>query len=307
MLSSGPHPIRAAIWMVGTVISFSVMAVAGREATIDLDIFEILLYRSLAGLAIVLVIAACTRTLSEIRISHFGLHLVRNACHLSGMLLWFYAISAITFAQVFALEFSTPLWTAILAPLFIAERLTPTRKWTAIAGFIGILIVARPGLAEISPGLLAAACCAIGFAGAAVATKSLVRVASVTCILFWMVAIQAVLCLVLAGIDGQVDLPPSSSIFPLAFVSLAGLTAHYCLTKALSLAPAVVVMPLDFFRLPIIAVVGLLLYAEPLDALVMMGAGIIIASNIVNIRSEARISRQDRQREMNIVENSTGR
>ena len=175
-----------------------------------------------------------------------------------------------------------------MAAIFIRERLTPSRKWTALAGFAGILIVARPGLAEISPGVVAAAGCAIGFAGAAVATRVLVRHASVTCILFWMAAMQSVMCAALAAMDGRIDLPGPGSVIPLFFISIAGLAAHFCLTKALSVAPAIVVMPLDFVSLPLIAVVGMLFYNEPLDFLVLVGAGVIIASNVVLIRSESR-------------------
>ncbi|MEZ5450977.1 MAG: EamA family transporter, partial [Thiolinea sp.] len=110
------HPLRAALWMSGAVLSFSAMAIAGREMAHDLDTFEIMLYRSLIGIVIVVTIATLAGTLGQIRRRRFGLHLIRNLSHFAGQNLWFYAVTLLPFAQVFALEFSTPLWVALLAP-----------------------------------------------------------------------------------------------------------------------------------------------------------------------------------------------
>lgn len=274
--------------MAGVVASFTIMAVAGREASFELDPIELLLYRSIFGILTVLAICAARRRIDDIRTSRFGLHVVRNIFHFSGTVLWFYAVFTIPLAQVFALEFSTPLWAAVLAPFFLGERLTLMRKATIAVGFAGILVVARPGAMELSPGVAAAALCAVGFAVSAITTRRLVRDASVTCILFWMAVMQAAVSLGIAGFDGEIALPSRASALPLLLVSITGLTAHYCLTTALRLAPAVVVMPLDFARLPIIAIVGMIVYAEALDAFVIAGACIIMGANYINIRNEAK-------------------
>ena len=178
----------------------------------------------------------------------------------------------------------------MLAPLFIGERLTRVRIATAVAGFVGILIVARPGVVAISPGVLAAILCAVGFAGSAVATRKLVGNASVTNILFWMVVMLAVCSAVIAGSDGKIAVPSWQTVDSLIVVSIAGVSAHYFLSSALSIAPAVVVMPMDFLRLPTIAVIGALFYGELLDPAVLIGAAIILAANFVNIRAETRTS-----------------
>ncbi len=278
--------------MAGVVASFTIMAIAGREASFELDPIELLLYRSIFGIAAVLAICAAKRRIDDIRTSRLGLHAVRNMFHFSGTVLWFYAVFTIPLAQVFAFEFSTPLWAAVLAPFFLGERLTLTRKATIAVGFAGILVVARPGAMELTPGVAAAALCAVGFAVSAIATRRLVRDASVTCILFWMAVMQTAISLAIAGFDGDIAVPSRASALPLLLVSVTGLTAHYCLTTALRLAPAVVVMPLDFARLPIIAIAGMMIYGEPLDAFVIAGACIIMGANYVNVRNEAKSARK---------------
>ena len=191
-------------------------------------------------------------------------------------------------AQVFALEFSSPLWVALAAPFFLNERLTLIRAVSAILGFGGILIVARPSLTTFDPGLVAAALAAIGFAGSAIFTKMLTRDQSITCIMFWLTAMQAVFGLICAGYDGDIAVP-SAAMWPWVFlVGCAGLLAHFCLTKALTIAPATIVIPFDFLRLPVIAAIGMLVYGEALDIFVLIGAIIIFGANYLNIWTEAK-------------------
>ncbi len=282
------RPLLAALWMTGAILSFSSMAVAGREVSFELDTFEIMLYRSLIGIVIVTAAASATGTLGQIDTRRLPLHFARNVSHFTGQNLWFFAIAVIPLAQVFALEFSQPLWVALLAPLVLAERLTRTRLTAAALGFAGIVIVARPTLDTISPGVVAAAAAAIGFAGSAVMTKRLTRTDSVTKILFWLTVMQAAFGFVCAGIDARIAVPSPASWPWLIVIGTGGLIAHFCLTKALSLAPATVVIPLDFARLPVIAVVGMVLYGEALDWPVFVGAAIIFAANYFNVFSESR-------------------
>ena len=274
--------------MSGTVVSFTCMAVAGREASFELDTFELMTYRSLAGLLIVVCLAALSGRLNRISTAGLGLHATRNVMHFAATNLWLYAVATIPLAQVFTFEFSTPIWAAIMAPFFLRERITVSRVMTLALGFLGILIVARPGFVEMSPGVHAAMLCAVGFAGAAVATRLLVRQADVISVLFWMSAMQSVFSVVLAGYDGDFALPSLTTALPLIVLAVAGVTAHYCLTVALKLAPAVVVMPFDFVRLPLIILVGYLLYSETVDIFIIAGGIIILSANYLNIRNEAR-------------------
>ncbi len=285
------QPIRAAVWMIGAIGAFTSMAVSGRELAAELDTFEIMLYRSVIGIAIVLLVAGLAGTLGQINRRAIHIHLIRNISHFAGQNLWFFAIPLIPLTQVFALEFTSPIWAIFLAVFILGERLNRITILTAALGFVGVLIITRPWDTSLSPGVLAAALAAIGFAGSAVFTRLLTRTQSITCILFWLTVMQAVFGFVLASYDGEVAVP-TSAIWPwVLVVAVAGLVAHFCLTKALSLAPAAVVVPVDFVRLPAIAVVGLVLYGEPLEGIVAIGAIIIFAANYLNIMAETRNSR----------------
>lgn len=275
--------LKAAIWMIGAITAFTTMAVAGRAASTNLDTFEIMLYRSLFGVAIVVIVAGYAGTFSQVRATKLKLHILRNAAHFTGQNLWFYAITVIPLAQVFALEFTTPIWVIVLSPFLIGERITRIGAFAAALGFVGILIVAQPDPHALNGGIVAAALCAIAFALTAIATRKLTRTETITCILFFLTTIQACFGLLFAGYDGDIALPTTQTLPWVITIGIAGLTAHFCMTKALSIAPASVVMPIDFVRLPIIAVVGIVLYQEPVDALIFVGGGLIFAANYLNI------------------------
>ena len=274
--------------MTGAIVSFSSMAVAGRELSDQFDTFEIMLYRSLVGLGIVVAVAYAGGTLRQINRDSLGLHFTRNLAHFTGQNLWFYAVTAIPLAQVFALEFTTPLWVILLSPLLLGERLTGARALAAIIGFSGILVVARPDMTQLNPGIIAAAACAIFFALTIIFTKRLTRTQSITCILFYLTAMQVIMGLVSSGYDGDIARPDLQNLPYVILVGLAGLLAHYCYANALAIAPATVVVPFDFVRLPAIAVIGMLHYNEAVDVWVLVGAAIIFAGNYLNIWVETR-------------------
>jgi len=280
--------MKAATWMIGAIVSFTSMAVAGREVSFELDTFEIMMFRSFIGIAVVMLVAGFAGTLREITRRHMSVQFIRNLCHFTGQNLWFYAITVIPLAQVFAMEFTMPIWAMFLAVFILNEPLTKPRVATAILGFGGILIVARPWGAEIGYGIVFAAIAAMFFAATAVLTRRLTRTESITCILFWLTVLQGIFGVVFAGYDGDISLPSAQTWPWIILIGLAGLVAHFCMTKALSFAPAAIVSPIDFTRLPLIAVVGMLLYNEPIQFSVVIGGLIIFAANYLNIMAETR-------------------
>lgn len=280
--------VKAALWMTGAIASFSSMAVAGRELSSRFDTFEIMMYRSAIGVLVVIICLTATRTWQQINTQQLGLHMVRNLAHFTGQNLWFFAVTLIPLAQLFALEFTSPLWVVVLAPLLLAERLTGPRAIAAALGFIGILIVARPTVESINIGVLTGAASAIFFALSIIFTKRLTRTQPIACILFYLTTMQLVFGVIAAGYDADITAPDIATMPYLVLVAIAGLLAHFCLTNALAIAPATVVVPFDFVRLPVIAVVGMLLYNEALDLWVFVGAAVIFAGNYLNIRAESR-------------------
>ncbi|WP_171121261.1 MULTISPECIES: DMT family transporter [unclassified Ruegeria] len=288
MDSSKPQIGKAALWMTGAIASFSSMAIAGRELSVTHDTFEIMFYRSLVGIVVVSLVLTLSGTWHHVTTKRIGLHCVRNVMHFTGQNLWFYAVTVIPLAQVFALEFTQPIWVILISPLLLGERLTTVRVMSALIGFAGILIVARPGAAPLSTGLITAALSAVFFALTTISTKKLTQFASIGCIMFWLTVIQAILGLVASGIDGQIALPSAQTAPFLLLVGLAGLLAHYCITNALAIAPATVVVPFDFARLPTIAIVGMILYQEPLDQWTLLGAAVIFSGIFMNVHAENR-------------------
>ena len=131
------RPLLAAAWMTGAIFSFSSMAVAGRAINHELDTFEMMMYRSLIGLVIIVCIGLALGKLPEARTNRLGLHIIRNLAHFAGQNLWFYALGLISLAQLFALEFTSPIWIMILAALLLGERLTGSRLAALALGFIG--------------------------------------------------------------------------------------------------------------------------------------------------------------------------
>ena len=275
--------LKAALWMLGAIASFSAMAVAGRAVSHALDTFEIMTYRSLVGIVVLWVLLTLNGQWRQVTRRSLGTHVIRNAAHFTGQNLWFYAVTAIPLAQVFALEFTSPIWVVLLSPLILGEPLTRLRLMSVLAGFMGILIVARPSPDTISPGLIAAASSAVFFALSVMYTRLLTRTETVLCIMFWLTLMQAVFGIIFSAWDGDMVAPSAQTLPWLVLIGFAGQLAHYCLTSALAIAPATVVVPIDFVRLPTIAIVGMLLYGEALDAWVFVGAAVIFAANYANI------------------------
>lgn len=284
------RPLMAAAWMSGAVVSFAAMAVAGRELQAGMNTFELMLYRSAIGFIVVVAVLATRGGFAQIRSQRPRLHLVRNLFHYSGQNLWFFAVMHIPLSQLVALEFTNPIWVALLAPVLLGERLTRTRVAAAVFGFIGVMIVAQPGASPIEAGQLAALAAAVGFAMNTIMTRQIMQYDSVLCVLFWMTLLQGLASLVLS-LPGGIPGPTWDNLPWIVIVGITGLTAHYALTSALGYAPASIVAPMEFIRLPLIAVVGMLVYGEPLRATVFVGAALIVAGNLVNLRAETRRAR----------------
>ena len=282
------QPLKALAWMMMAIASFAAMAVGGREIQAEMNTFELMLYRSAIGFAVVVAIAAARGGLGTVwRTRHARLHVTRNLFHYAGQNLWFFAVALIPLSQLTALEFTNPIWVALLAPFLLGETLTRARLVAAGLGFCGVLVVAQPGVSAFGPGHAAALTAGFCFALNTLYTRKIMAFDPVMCVLFWMTLSQGLMSLVLS-LPGGVPIP-STAILPwILVVGLTGITAHYALTSALRFAPANVVAPMEFLRLPILAMVGMLMYGEPLRAAVFVGAAIIIAGNLVSLRAETR-------------------
>ncbi len=276
-------PVAVALWMAGAIASFTLMGVAGRELSDEMDTSGILLVRGIVGLLVVVVLlqfngwhhAKTARPLT---------HLFRNVVHYGGQFGWFYGIALLPLAQVFALEFTVPMWGLLLAVLVLGERLTAPRVIALLLGLIGVLVILRPGIVPLNVAVLAVLGSAVCYAIAHISTKSLITTDSPLNIIFYMTLLQLPIGIVLAWSTFQI---PSPAMWPwVIIVGLTALSAHYCLARALARGDASVVLPLDFLRLPVIAIVAAWLYSESIDVFLFAGAALMIIGNLVSLRAE---------------------
>ena len=283
-----PSLARAALWMAGALLSFSTMAVSGREAGRVLETAELLVWRSAIGfLVVLLVLALSSRGFAQVRTRRLGLHVVRNAGHFFGQYGWYYALTLIPMAQLFALEFTSPIWVALAAPFVLGERFSPVRLGAIALSFAGVLMVVGAFGAGFATGFgegqVWALLASFGFALNMVATKKLTGTETTLCILFWLTLLQGPMGLAVAGSLPTVPPDGATALWVLA-LSLGGLSAHFCMTQAFRYGDTTVVAPMDFFRLPLIALVGMAFYAEPLAWNVLAGGTMIFFGNWLNTR-----------------------
>lgn len=280
------HMRRAFLWMTGTLLSFTTAAVATREISHAIDTPSILLYRSILSIFLVLIaIRLSHETFREIFTSNLKLHIVRNTFHFVGQFAWFYSLTVITLAEVFALEFTIPLWIALLGPIFLKEKLTWQKAIYTAIGFSGVLIVLRPLDLQVETGSIVMLIGAAGFAMSIICTRYLMRTNSALSILFYMSVVQFPIALAVQFFHGPLPIPDLLTSCYVILIAICGLTAHYCFANALKLAEALTVAPIDYLRLPLIIVIGVLLYSEAVDAAIIAGSILIVVGNYMNIRT----------------------
>jgi drug/metabolite transporter (DMT)-like permease len=279
-------------WMTGALISFSLMAIVIRSLAGKLKVIEILCVRSTFGALLLVSLALALPSLRrQVASPKLPLHAMRNTVHFLATWLWSLGVTLLPLATVFALEFTTPAWVALFAVLFLGERLTASRLAAIILGFLGVLVIVRPGLATFDSATLVVLASAVCFGISIVSQKKLTNTDSTFCILFWMNVMQAPMAIagvLVWGDPGFVHRLGWSDVPALIGICLVGLTGHLCLTNAFRSGDAIVVIPLDFLRIPLIAVIGYLLYAERLDPFVFLGAAFIIAGILWNVVAETR-------------------
>jgi drug/metabolite transporter (DMT)-like permease len=272
--------------MVGTLLSFTLMAIAVRELAGAIHAFEIQFFRSVGAL-IILAPFALVKGRASLKTEQPRLQIFRNIVHFAAQLGWITGVILLPLSEVFAIEFTTPVWATLIAAVVLSERLNRGRIVAVVIGFLGILVILRPGVATIEPGALAVLGAAVGFAITLVSTKALTRTDSAMTILLYMSLLQLPFGAVLAATAWTT--PDLLQLFWLLVIGAVGLSAHYCTARALALADATVVVPMDFMRLPLIVLVGFVLYAETAEPLVLLGAVMIFAGNYYSIRREHRL------------------
>ena len=279
--------VKGIAWMLGATLGMTTMAILGREVSRELSTSSLMFWRGALSFAIMLVLAVVLKPgIGQVVTRRPVLHVVRNAVHFLAQFCWFYGLATIPLAQLFALEFMMPLWMTLFAPLLIGERLTAGRVGAAAIGFLGVILVVRPTVGTINPGTIAAFVCAIGFALSIIAVRDLTKTDRPMQILFWMTGMQTLMAL--AVNYGQIGMPSATAFAWLVGIAIIGLSAQYFMARAFALADTLIVMPIDFLRLPLIAAIGAYAYGEGIDPWILGGGALIILGNVGNLIAERR-------------------
>lgn len=287
-MSTTPSKAMAALWMAGWLSLMLVMAVAGRESTRELSVFQIMEVRSLIGFTLLLPIISRSGGFKAVATKRLPQHLARNGVHYFAQLGWFYALTLIGIGQVVAIEFTMPIWTALLAATFLSERMTIWKIAAIVLGIVGVVMIVRPATGEINPGQMIALGAAMGFGISMALVKSLSRTESALSILFWMIVVQSV-----AGVVPTLFVWtwPSAYVWAwMGVIAVCGTFSHYCLASAMRYADATIVVPMDFLRVPLTATAGWMLYSERLDTWTVLGAALILFGNLLNLKPPAPVA-----------------
>ena len=273
----------AALWMAGWLCLMLIVAVAGREATRELNVFEIMEMRCFLGFFMLYPLIRSSGGFAAMKTSRLLQHVGRNLIHYVAQLGWFFALTLISLGQVVAIEFTMPIWTAILAASFLGERMTVWKILAIVLGVVGVIIIVRPATGEINPGQLIALGAAVGFGVSVAMMKSLTRTETTVAIIFWMLVIQFT-----AGFLPTLYVWKNPSLYGwgwMVVIAACGTFPHYCMARAMLHADATVVLPMDFLRVPLTATVGWLIYSERLDLFTVLGAALILCGNLLNLKA----------------------
>ncbi len=277
----------AALWMLGTATSFILMMISVRELSSHMSSFELLSFRSLVGIPIMCLVA-WHMGFRSVKTARFGMQVARNAVHFGGQWCWVIGVTLLPLAHVTALEFTMPIWTAIIATLFIGEKLHPHRVVAVVAGFIGTMVILRPGIEIVDKAALIVLLCALFYGASNVMVKSLTRTDPAWVIVFWMQVIQLPFALAPALLIYEWVWPVWTDAPWIIAIGLSGMSAHYCMARAFQLADASVCIPIDFVRLPLAALAGWLIYSEGVSVFVLIGAALIFGGNYYSVIRETR-------------------
>ncbi len=270
-----PATARGAIWMVLGGVSLILLAIVIRDIQDKYHVLQMTFLRSVVSFLIILPWAMRQKR-EDLQTKRRPLHIFRNTIHYLGNVGWFIGVTLVTLADLQALQFTVPLFTIVMAAIFLREHVGPHR-WIATAlGFAGALVIIRPGFVELSTGTIAVVLSAIFYAASQTSTKSLSNTDSPNAILLYMSLIFIPVSAIPAFFVWVT--PDWSDTVPILLLGIFGYTAYASIIRSFAAADASFVMPFDFLRLPIAAAFGFFLYTEWPDVWVWVGGAIIFAA-----------------------------
>ncbi|EJP77268.1 hypothetical protein A1OC_02078 [Stenotrophomonas maltophilia Ab55555] len=288
-LSPSATPMRAALLMLGSTMAFGLMAVAIRYATRYVPTQEVAFFRNAFGLLALLPMLLRPGH-APLKTQQLPRYFVRSAIGLGSMLCAFWALGHLPLAQAVSLSYSTPLFVTIAAVLWLGETVR-IRRWAAVVvGFIGVLVIVRPGIAGFTAGSLVAVAAAVLSSLVAIQIKQLTRVDSADTVVLYTYVFWVPLSLVPALFVWV--WPSGMAWLWLLATGVLGTVGQLLWTRALRLGEVSALTPISFLQLPLVTLLGWLLFNESVDRWTLIGAGIILAANAYIAHREAVLSRR---------------
>ena len=290
MLNAGASRfVRAAMLMLASTLFFGLMAIVIRLASRSLPTFEIAFFRNTFGLLALLPLLYRGGRPAVLRTRQLPRYLLRSAIGIGSMLAGFWAIGHLPLSQAISLSYSTPLFVTVAAVIWLGENVR-ARRWAAvIVGFIGVLVIVRPGSDAFTAGSLIALLAALLSSVVAIQIKQLSRIDSADTIVFCTYVFWVPLSLLPALFVWQ--WPHGIVWLWLACTGLFGTGGQLLWTRALRLGEGSALTPISFMQLPVVAVAGYFLFDEAISRWTVIGAAIIFAANAYIAHREVRLSR----------------
>ena len=272
--------IRGAAWMLGFILNITIMAISIRELSFKYSSFEIQNFRNIFSIFIILIIYVL-KSNTQIKTFQIKTNFIRNIFHFIGQSAWTWGLTVLPLAVVFSIEFTMPIWAAILALIIFKEKVTLNKILFLILGLLGTWIILMPDAKYLGLYNIIVLCSAITYAVAHNFTKKLTNTDSILSILFFMSVLQLPLSLIGSFIIGDVHYNIMKEAPLIILLTITSLFAHYSLSSALKNAEASIVLPIDYIRLPLILFVGWYYYGEIISSNTVIGSILIIFGVII--------------------------
>lgn len=283
-------PARGALLMIAAAFCFSLMNIMIREAAVSLDTLQIVFFRNLFAAVVVAPVVLKLGLGATLKTEHFKLHLARSLVGVTAMYCWFFAITLLPLAEATALNFTVPLFATAGAALILGE-VVRLRRWSAtVVGFLGVLVILRPGFQEITWEMSLPMIAAVFMAGAVLMMKRLSNTETPLTMVLYLNVFMVPISFVPALFVWQ--WPDLYTWFMVVLVGSLGALAQVCMAKAYQHADASAIMPLDYARLPFVALLAYLAFGEVPDNWTWVGAAIIAGSALYIARREAQVARE---------------
>ena len=272
--------IRGSAWMLGFVLNITIMAISIRELSFKYSSFEIQNFRNIFSIFIILIIYVL-KSNTQIKTYQIKTNFIRNIFHFIGQSAWTWGLTVLPLAVVFSIEFTMPIWAAILSLIIFKEKITLNKILFLILGLLGTWIILSPDAKYLGLYNIIVLCSAITYAVAHNFTKKLTNTDSILSILFFMSVLQLPLSLIGSLIIGNIHYNIIKEAPLIILLTITSLLAHYSLSSALKSAEASIVLPIDYIRLPLILFVGWYYYEEVISSNTLIGSILIIFGVII--------------------------